>query len=214
MKIVNYLGVTLNLNDGSYRPYKKPNEETNYIHVNFDHPRSISKQLPMSMEKWLSSLSSSKDIFEEAAPYYEQHISNCRYKEKLNYQDPTSPNLIIKRKRQRNILWLNPPYSKTVKTKIGKFFLQLIKKHFPKEHKFHKIFNRNTLKLSYSCMSNIRTKINSHSRVILPNKPSKNAKCCKFQQKENCPMNGDCLKESLVFYATISCNDTIYKPKL
>ena len=34
MKIVNYLDVTLNLNDGSYRPYKKPNEETNYIHVN------------------------------------------------------------------------------------------------------------------------------------------------------------------------------------
>ena len=28
MKIVNYLDVTLNLNDGSYRPYKT-NEETN-----------------------------------------------------------------------------------------------------------------------------------------------------------------------------------------
>ena len=103
MKIVNYLGVTLNLNDGSYRPYKKPNEETNYIHVNSDHPQSISKQLPMSIEKWLSSLSSSKDVFEEAAPYYEQHISNCGYKEKLNYQDPTSPNVITKRKRQRNV---------------------------------------------------------------------------------------------------------------
>ena len=38
MKIVNYLDVTLNLNDGSYRPYKKPNDETNYIHVNSDHP--------------------------------------------------------------------------------------------------------------------------------------------------------------------------------
>ena len=34
MKIVKYLDVTLNLNGGSYRPYKKPNEETNYIHVN------------------------------------------------------------------------------------------------------------------------------------------------------------------------------------
>ena len=38
MKIVNYLDVTLNLNDGFYRPYKKPNGETNYIHVNSDHP--------------------------------------------------------------------------------------------------------------------------------------------------------------------------------
>ena len=56
MKIVNYLDVTLNLNDGSYRPYKKPNEETNYIHVNSDHPPSILKQLPKSIEKRLSSL--------------------------------------------------------------------------------------------------------------------------------------------------------------
>ena len=31
----------------------------------------------MSIEKWLSSLSSSKDIFEETAPYYEKYISNC-----------------------------------------------------------------------------------------------------------------------------------------
>ena len=60
MKIVNYLDVTLNLNDGSYRPYKKPNDETNYLHVNSDHPPSILKQLPMSIEKRLSSLSSFK----------------------------------------------------------------------------------------------------------------------------------------------------------
>ena len=143
MKTVNYPDVTLN--DRSYRPYKKPNEETNYIHVNSDHLPSILKQLPMSIEKRLSSSSSSKEIFEETVPYYEQYLSNSGYKEKLNYRDPTSPSSIMKRKRQRNILWFNPPYSKTVKTKIGKFFLQLIKKHFPKEHKFHKILNRNNL---------------------------------------------------------------------
>ena len=27
-------------------------------------------------------------------------------------------------------------------------------------------------------------------------------------------MNGVCIKESLVYYATISCNDKSYKPKL
>ena len=193
---------------------QKANEETNYIHVNSDHPPSILKQLPMSMEKRLSSLSSLKEIFHETVPYYEQCLSNCGYKEKLNYRDPTPPNLITKRKRQRNILWFNPPYSKTVKTRIGKFFLQLIEKHFSKEHKFHKIFNRNTLKLSYSCMPNIKTKINSHNRKSLQNTPSKNAKHCNCQQKKKLPMNGACLKESLVYYATISCEDKNYKPKL
>ena len=78
----------------------------------------------MSIEKQLASLSSSKEIFEEIAPYYEKYLSNCGYREKLNYRDSTSPNLIIKRKRQRNILWFNPPYSKTAKKKkIGKFSL-------------------------------------------------------------------------------------------
>ena len=56
---VNYLDVTLNLNDESHRPCRKSNEETNYIHINSDHPVSILKQLPMSIEKQLSSLSSS-----------------------------------------------------------------------------------------------------------------------------------------------------------
>ena len=35
MEIVNYLDLTLNLNDGFHSPYKKPDEEKNYIHVNF-----------------------------------------------------------------------------------------------------------------------------------------------------------------------------------
>ena len=65
----------------------------------------------MSIEKRLSSLSSSREMFEETTPYYEQYLSNCGYKEKLYHRDPTSPNLITKRKRQRNILWLNPPHS-------------------------------------------------------------------------------------------------------
>ena len=38
LEIVNLLGAKLNLNDGSCRPYKKPNENTNYIHGNSDHP--------------------------------------------------------------------------------------------------------------------------------------------------------------------------------
>ena len=54
-------------------------------------------------------------------------------------------------------------------------------------------------------MPNIKTKINAHNREILRNTPSKNTKHCNCQQKENCPMNGACLKESSVYYATISC---------
>ena len=56
LKVVNYLDITLNLNDGSYQPYRKPNAETHYIHIQSDHPPSITKQLPRSIEKRLSQL--------------------------------------------------------------------------------------------------------------------------------------------------------------
>ena len=42
MKIVNYLD---NLNDGTYKRYKKPNNEMKYIHADSDHPPSIITQI-------------------------------------------------------------------------------------------------------------------------------------------------------------------------
>ena len=83
LKVVNYLDVTFNLND---RLYRKPNDETHYIHIQSDHPPSITKQLPRSIEKRLSQLSSSKDIFYETTPYYEQRLARCGYNKNLTSQ--------------------------------------------------------------------------------------------------------------------------------
>ena len=92
LKITNYLNITLNLNNGSCHPYRKPNEETNYIHINSDHPPSIIKEIPWPVEKRLSILSSSKDIFQESAIYYEKYLKNSGYKTKLQYQQPKENN--------------------------------------------------------------------------------------------------------------------------
>ena len=73
MKVVNCLDVTFNLNQDSYRPYRKPDDETHYIHVETDHPLPITKHLSRLIEKQLSMLSSLKDMFYEMTPYHEQH---------------------------------------------------------------------------------------------------------------------------------------------
>jgi len=44
MKTVDYLDVTLNLNDSTYKPYHKPENETNYVHKDSNHPPNIIKQ--------------------------------------------------------------------------------------------------------------------------------------------------------------------------
>ena len=60
LQIVDYLDVTLNLADGTYKPYRKPNDESMYIHKKSTHPPNIIKQIPFSIEKRLSNLSSNK----------------------------------------------------------------------------------------------------------------------------------------------------------
>ena len=73
-------------------------------------------------------------------------LSEAGYNVKLKY----NPN----KKTKRNIIWFNPPYSKNVVTKVGHYFLKLLDKHFLRHHKLHKIFNRNTVKVNYSCTKN------------------------------------------------------------
>ena len=77
----------------------------------------------------------------------------------------------------------NKNKSKSIKTNIGGIFTKLISKHFPPNHKFAKTFNRNTIKLSYSCMPNIRSKINGHIKKVLqsnPKEPQKLRNCLIF----------------------------------
>ena len=38
---VNYLDITFDLSKNSYYPYRKPNDESNYINRNSNHPESI-----------------------------------------------------------------------------------------------------------------------------------------------------------------------------
>ena len=39
---------------------------------------------------------------------------------------------------------------------VGRTFLKILDEEFPESHVFHKIFNRNTVKISYSCMPNLK----------------------------------------------------------
>ena len=68
LKTVAFLGVTLNLTDSTYKPYHRPNADICYIHKESNHPTSIMKQLPISIETRLSKLSSNEkvSIYQEA----------------------------------------------------------------------------------------------------------------------------------------------------
>ena len=123
------------------------------IDIQTTHP-SIIKQLPTSINKCISALLADEQTFHESAPFYQNALRHSNFDHKLDYMKQASQK--THRNRQRNIIWFNPPFSKNVKTNIARNFLCLIDKHFPPNHKLHKIFNRNTVKVSYSCMNNVK----------------------------------------------------------
>ena len=159
---MDYLDLTFNLTDSCYRPFNKTNNEINYIHKQSNHPLSIMKQLPLSVERRLSKLSSNEKIFNDSIPIYQEALTKAGCNHKLTYQkhDQKKGN---SQQRKRQIIWFNPPYSKNVTTKVGKLFLSLTDKHFPPHHKLHKLFNQNNVKISYSCLTNIKSIISSHN---------------------------------------------------
>ena len=114
--------------------------------------------------------------------------------------------------RKRKIIWCNPPSSKSVKTNIGKIFLQLLSKHFPKDHKMHKMFNRNAVKISYSCMKNIGSIISAHNRNVL--NPIVQSYGCSCRVKNSCPLNGECPTPKIIYRADVSNDENSDKKVL
>ena len=216
LKVVNYLDLTLNLNDGTYRPYHKPNDEIMYIHKESNHPPGIIKQLPLSVESRLRNISSSKQIFNDSIKVYQDALERSGFKHKLTYEDPENPSTTSNRKRK--VIWFNPPYSKSVKTNVGKRFLNLLDKHFPPHNKLRKIFNRNTLKVSYSCLPSIKAKINQHNKKLLEKDPievsSISARMCNCPKDTECPLNKFCLDKDVFYTGELTSNLNNYRTRI
>ena len=59
-----------------------------------------------------------------------------------------------------------------------------------KNHHLHKIFNTNSVKVSYSCTKSMKTIITTHNKNILGKKPSINKSNCNCPNNEACPLSG------------------------
>ena len=87
-------------------------------------------------------------------------------------------------------------------------------KHFGRNHKCHKIFNRNNVKISYSCIDNIKNVISSHKKEIANFYNEMNGKTCSCRNKNNCPIDNKCekllkLTYTFVYKAEVETNDGI-----
>ena len=134
------------------------------------------KQLPKAVNLRIGKLSANEKIFKESSKRYIDALKNSGFKEDFRYLKQNITNEITKednnydqknKNRKRKIIWFNPTFCKLANIDVGKYFLRLIDKHFKQDNIFHKIFNRKTLKISYSCTKNISQIINSHNNELI-----------------------------------------------
>ena len=198
-----FLDVVLDLRAHTYAPYKKPNAKIMYVNASSNHPSNIIDQIPRTINRRLSKRSSTRKEFDEIKPEYDEILNKCGYRQKLSYNEDQTPDL-QKKKRRRKIIWFNPPFCKSVKTNIGRRFMNLVKKHFTKQNPLTKIFNEHNMRYSYCCMKNMDAVIKAHNRAILKDEedttPACNCagECMLRDQKYSCRTKG------VVYKATVT----------
>ena len=206
LSVTDFLDVTLDLNTGKFYPYRKPNNKPMYINSNSNHPPSIVKQLPIIVNKRISDLSFNEKEFHKAKPMYENALESSGFQFELKYNPMNQNNK--RRNRSRKIIWFNPPFNANVNTNIGKEFLKIVRKNFPKRHRFNKIFNKNTIKVTYGCTQNIENIIKQHNTKVLNDVNDEQQRPCNCRDKNNCPLDGKCLSKCIVYKAEVETANT------
>ena len=144
------------------------------------------------IQKRISVLSDTKDTFEQEAPFYQNALRECGYKDAHLVFDPPAP--AKKKQRKRSVLYFNPPFCKSVKTEVGEIFLRLLDKHFPVGHRLHRFINRHNTKVSYCTMKSVKAYIAAHNRKVLnPSTTDTSRKCncrsfeSRLKARNRCP---------------------------
>ena len=203
MKKMDFLDFEMCLNTGTVRPWRKPGSKISYINTSSAHPKANIRALPNMIQTRLSELSSSAKEFEEIVAPYKEELKAAGYKENnLEYKEKSGG----KKNRKRKIMYYNPPYNPCVQTNVTRIFNSLLEKYFKKGTLMGKLFNNNNCKISYSTMPNLKQFISGHNKKILKkNEPKKAERGCNCRGGvQNCPVEGQCLKQEVIYEVGIS----------
>ena len=131
-KIVNFLEVTLDLTNRSFKPFMKPNNKILHVHRQSNHPPALLKNIPQNINKRLSCISSTQQVFNETIPPYQKALDESGYNFKLTYDPPKNRTNTQNRKRARHIM-VQASLEFASQNQLGKEIPPHREEMFPKE---------------------------------------------------------------------------------
>ena len=80
----------------------------------------------------------------------------------------------------------------------------MIDKCFPPNHPLRKVIYRNTVKVSYKCMPNMKQKISKHNHKVKKEEETQSHYGCNCTKVIGpCPLSGNCLVDSVIYKAEV-----------
>ena len=92
VRSTDFLDVMFDLENSSYKPYRKDVSPPIYINSESNHPRHIKKGLPEMIGRRVSDLSANKDVFSAEIPIYKNALRNAGYENELDTQSQVQEN--------------------------------------------------------------------------------------------------------------------------
>ena len=133
LKTVDLLDVTFDVDKNVYKPFRKEINKPIYINKHSNHPPRAKINCKTNIRNVIQSGYFWRII---------KAIQRCFKRKWLPWDVKLYWTNNQKKPRKRKIIWFNPPFSRCVKSNIGRIFLRLLSKLFPGSHTMHKIFKR------------------------------------------------------------------------
>ena len=111
------------------------------LYVTTNHPKNILENIPLAVNKRLSSISSNKEFFDQAALPYQAALEASGYTHNLEF-DPNVTNTGIKTNRARRVTRFNPRFHPQSQLTLGGKFLKIVDECYPPNSPLRNIFNR------------------------------------------------------------------------
>ena len=87
LKSVQCIDVNLDLTDGTFKTFRKPNSQVKYVSKESNHPPLIIKNIPEGVNTRLERVSSCKEKFDEEITDYQNALNEAGYSHKLTYRE-------------------------------------------------------------------------------------------------------------------------------
>ena len=79
------------MNDQTYKPYRKPNNDPVYVNKHSNHSPNIINEVPKALSKRLTSISCNKNVFDRNIGIYNIALKNSSFDPILTYDEQDKP---------------------------------------------------------------------------------------------------------------------------